>query len=251
MASKKHARADSQTHDDYIEVEHMLKKPSTKRAKQIDDDPPFASLCGLVDKTRSKDVKPRNILHWVRSKDIRQEDNKGLHAASQKAREGKGSLIAMYLFVPEDLSFHGTSAARSDFILDSLRILKRQLEEKNVPLAIVTAEARGAKTQRVLDFVKEHDISHIYANMEYEVDELRRDISVAKHVLEEEDVVFDVLHDQTVVTPGSLTTGAGGPMKGQCSCEDVIDCLHQFRRLHSRACGSMEGRLLLAYPVLA
>ncbi|KAK4540634.1 hypothetical protein LTR36_009065 [Oleoguttula mirabilis] len=213
MASKKHARADSQTHSDYVEVENMLKKPSTKRAKQIDADTPYANLCERLNQTRSRDVKPRNVLHWVRSKDIRQEDNKGLHAASQKAKEGKGSLITMYLWSPNDLVFHGTSPARSDFILDNLRILKSQLEDKNIPLAIVTSEKRGSKTQRVMDFAKEHDISHIYANMEYEIDELRRDISIAKSVQEEKDMAFDVLHDQTVVVPGTLTTRSGGPLK--------------------------------------
>ncbi|KAK5113148.1 hypothetical protein LTR85_010966 [Meristemomyces frigidus] len=119
----------------------------------------------------------------------------------------------MYLYSPSDFTFHGTSPARSDFILDGLRILREQLKQKNIPLAIVTAEERGAKMQKVIEFVKEHDISHIYANMEYEVDELRRDIGVAKQVLEEKTLAFDVLHDQTVVVPGTLTTGSGGPHK--------------------------------------
>ncbi|KAK5130348.1 hypothetical protein LTR08_002188 [Meristemomyces frigidus] len=213
MASKKHARADSQTHEDYKQVEDMLRKPSTKRAKQIDADPPYARLCELLDHTRGENIKPRNVLHWHRSKDLRQEDNKGLHAASLKAKEGNGSLITLYCHSPQDLHFHGTSPARSDFIIESLRILQAQLEGKNIPLAIVTSEERGTKTQKVMDFVKEHDISHIYANMEYEVDELRRDITLAKLVQKQQDVAFDVLHDQTVMVPGALRTGAGGPMK--------------------------------------
>lgn len=212
-APKKHARSESQTHDDYIDVASALKHPSTKRAKQIDADTPYEHLVELADQTRAKDVKPRNVLHWFRSKDIRQDDNKGLHAAAKKAKEGNGSLITMYLFSPKDMEWHGTSPARSDFILQSLRLLKTQLEEKNIPLAIVVAEERGTKTQKVMEFVKENDVSHVYANMEYEVDELRRDVSVAKQVLEEKEVAFEVLHDQTVVIPGTLTTGAGGPMK--------------------------------------
>lgn len=212
MSSKKHARSDSQTHDDYISVENALKHPSTKRAKQIDADTPFDQLEDILEQTR-KDVKPRNVLHWFRSKDIRQEDNKGLHAASQKAKEGSGSLLTMYLFSPKDMEWHGTSPARSDFILESLRIVKEQLQEKNIPLAIVTAEERGNKTDKVMEFVKENDVSHIYADMEYEVDELRRDIDLAKKVQKEKDLALDILHDQTVVVPGALTTGSGGPHK--------------------------------------
>ena len=212
IAGKKHARSDSQTHDDYVQVQNQLKHPSTKRAKQIDADPPYDQLEAILKKTR-RNVKTRNVLHWFRSKDIRQEDNKGLHAAAQKAKEGGGSLISMYLFSPKDMEWHGTSPARSDFILECLRILKSQLEEKNIPLAIITAEERGNKTDKVMQFAKENDISHIFANMEYEVDELRRDVDLAKKVQGQSDISLDVLHDQTVIVPGSLCTGAGGPHK--------------------------------------
>ncbi|KAF2720360.1 hypothetical protein K431DRAFT_270784 [Polychaeton citri CBS 116435] len=203
----KHER--SQSSDD------VLRHPSTKRAKEIDSDAPYDQLCELIDKTKgnAEKVKPRNILHWFRSKDLRQEDNRGLHAASQKAQEGKGSLLTMYLFSPSDMEWHGTSAARCDFILESLKIVKDQLEGKNIPLAIVTAQERGDKADEVMKFIKKHDISHVYANMEYEVDELRRDLKVARQIKEEKELVFDVLHDQTAVVPGTLTTGSGGPMK--------------------------------------
>jgi deoxyribodipyrimidine photo-lyase len=77
----------------------------------------------------------------------------------------------------------------------------------------VTADSRGQKTSEVLEFVKKHDISHVYADMEYEVDELRRDIDLAKKLESEKEISLDILHDQTVVVPGALTTGSGGPHK--------------------------------------
>ncbi|KAI9653626.1 MAG: hypothetical protein M1821_006973 [Bathelium mastoideum] len=202
--AKKHERSQSQ--DD------VLKHPSTKRAKEIDQDTPFDQLEGELEKQKT-DHGVRNVLHWFRSTDLRQEDNRGLAAASQKAKEGKGSLLTMYLFSPKDMDWHGTSPARTDFILQSLQILKDQLQEKHIPLACITAEERAEKTQAVMDFVAKHDVSHIYANMEYEIDELRRDIKVAKHILGEKDLSFEVLHDQTVVKPGDLKTGSGGPHK--------------------------------------
>jgi deoxyribodipyrimidine photo-lyase len=213
MAPKKHARSDSETHDDYIQVENALKHPSTKRAKQIDADPPYDQLVELIDETCSKEVKQKSVLHWFRSKDIRQEDNKALHAASQKAKEGKTNLITMYLYIPSDMEWHGTSPARSDFILESLRILKGQLQRKSIPLAIVTAEEPSEKLEKVMEFVEENDVSHIYANFEYEVDELRRDIRVAKRVQEDDGLAFELFHDQTVVIPATMTTGSGGPQK--------------------------------------
>ena len=205
---KKHARSESTGG----EQDPALKHPSPKRAKEIDADPPYEHLEELLEKNNS-DVKVRNVLHWFRSKDLRQEDNTALHAASQKAKEGSGSLITMYLHSPKDVEWHGTSPARLDFILQSLRILKEQLQEKNIPLAIVEAEERSQKKEKVMDFIKDNGVSHVYANMEYEVDELRRDIGIAKQVQDQKDLSFEVMHDQTAVTPGFLKGSNGGPIK--------------------------------------
>ena len=189
-----------------------LQRPDPKRAKEIDEHTPYEHLEDLLEQN-NEDVKPKNVLHWFRSKDLRQEDNVALHAASEKAKEGSGSLITMYLHSPKDHEWHGTSPARIDFILESLRILKKQLEEKNIPLAIIEAAERNEKKEKVLKFVKDNDVSHIFANMEYEVDELRRDIGIAKEAQSQKDLVFNVEHDQTVVTPGYITGSGGGPMK--------------------------------------
>ena len=207
MAPKRKKAARSNSTDD-----PALQRPPPKRAKEIDQDTPYDQLDELLEKNNA-DIKPRNVLHWFRSKDIRQEDNVALNAASEKAKEGSGSLITMYLHSPKDVEWHGTSPARMDFILESLKILKKQLEEKNIPLAIVEAQERKDKTERVMQLVKENDVSHIYANMEYEVDELRRDIATAKQVQSEKDLSFEVLHDQTAMTPGELTTDKGGPIQ--------------------------------------
>lgn len=211
-AAKKHARSPSAT--SALESDPGLKHPSTKRAKEIDADPPFSQLTSLLQKSsKSSDDKPRNVLHWFRSKDLRMHDNRGLHAAGAKAKEGGGSLIAMYLHSPKDLEWHGTSPARTDFILQSLSLLKKELAEKNIPLAIVTAAERKEKVDKVLEFVQKWDVSHVFANMEYEVDELRRDIKFVEHVTKSGKVAVEILHDQTAVVPGELKTGSGGAQK--------------------------------------
>lgn len=150
----KHERSESTDGAD-----DALKHPPVKRAKEIDQDPPMSQLEAVLKKNKS-DGKARNVLHWFRSKDLRLEDNRALHAASQKAKDGS-NLITMYLFSPKDMEWHGTSPARSDFILESLRIMKDQLQKKNIPLAMVTAEERGEKVDDVVKFVKDNDISHV------------------------------------------------------------------------------------------
>lgn len=41
-----------------------------------------------------------NVVHWFRS-DLRLEDNRALHAASQKAKANGKSLIALYIVSPQ------------------------------------------------------------------------------------------------------------------------------------------------------
>ena len=208
MSSKRKQQARSNSIND----DPMLKHPSPKRAKEIDADPPFAQLEELLQEQKT-DHKTHNVLHWFRSKDLRQDDNKALWAASQQAKKGDGRLISMYLHSPKDLEWHGTSPARIDFVLETLKLLRAQLAEKNIPLAILVAQERKQKKETVMDFIKKHGVSHVFANFEYEVDELRRDIGVARAMQESGDVSIQLYHDQTVMTPGRIVGGGGKPMK--------------------------------------
>jgi deoxyribodipyrimidine photo-lyase len=63
----------------------------------------------------------------------------------------------------------------------------------------------------VVNFLKDNQVSHIFANFEYELDEIRRDIGLVQEV--GTDVQVSIYHDQTVVEPGSMLTGGGKPMK--------------------------------------
>lgn len=193
--------------------EDILKHPTTKRAKEIDATPPLNALLEQM-KKQKVDTKPLNVLHWFRSKDLRAEDNRALSSASKKVQEGSGSLLTCFLWSPKDLEWHGTSPARTDFMLESLRLLQKQLHGLNIPLVILTAEERAEKGPKVVDFIQKHDISHVFANLEYEVDELRRDINVLERLGKGKlATTFQLLHDQTVMEPGALKSGSGDPMK--------------------------------------
>lgn len=193
----------------YNNENDILKHPSRKRAREIDEHLPMDELEDVLGDNKSSGSS-KNILHWFRSKDLRQEDNIALKAASEKAESADGILITVYLHSPEDLEWHGTSPARCAFMTESLSILQKQLQDKHIPLYILTAEQRSDKTSKIVNFIKENDISHVFANYEYEVDELRRDISIAKH-LQEENISFELFHDQTVVAPRAITPSSGKP----------------------------------------
>ena len=82
---------------DHPETKH----PTTKRAKEIDANPSYGELTGLLsDQGDVKDVK--NVLHWFRSKDLRIHDNKALNAASEFARKSDKPLLCAYVNCPAE-----------------------------------------------------------------------------------------------------------------------------------------------------
>lgn len=186
-----------------------LSHPSVKRGKQIDEDPPYDQLTEAVDAQEEKfDVT--GVAHWFR-RDIRIEDNNALHAASEAARAAKKPLITFWVECHEQDEWHGLSPARLDFIVETLRGLQKQLKELNIPLCFVKAENRKDQHVQVLEFLKANKVSHLHANFEYEVDELRRDL---KLVRSSSDTIHSSFHhDQCIMVPGSMTTGAGSAMK--------------------------------------
>lgn len=199
----------------YDNENNILKHPTHERAHEIDANLPFDELEDILGGTnKSSSSEPKNVLHWFRSKDLRQEDNVALHAAWEKAQSGSNgaTLITAYLHSPEDLEWHGTSPARCAFMLESLRILQKQLHEKHIPLVVLKADKRSDKTSVLSEFIKENDISHVFANYEYEVDEVRRDIKMAEK-LTGQVISFELFHDQTVVAPRSMLPSSGKPHK--------------------------------------
>ncbi|KAF2741226.1 Cryptochrome/photolyase FAD-binding domain-containing protein [Polyplosphaeria fusca] len=187
-----------------------LKHPSTKRAKQIDEDLPYHHLLEALDSQNEiKDVQ--KVVHWFRSKDLRIQDNIGLHHASDLAQSSKKPLIGIYLHCPEELSWHGTSPARVDFICEGLKIMQDELKDLNIPLVFLQADKRSDIVSTVTKFLRDNDVSHVFANYEYEVDELRRDIKFLKEVGDK--TQLSLHHDQTVVEPGTMLTSGGKPMK--------------------------------------
>ena len=60
--------------------------------------------------------------------------------------------------------------------------------EKTSPLAYVTAEKRSDKRKLAMEFLKNLNVSHIFADLDYEVDELRGDVKIAELVEEEQDL---------------------------------------------------------------
>ena len=147
------------------------------------------------------------VVHWFKC-DLRTKDNKALHLASEKARANGVPLICIYMISPQDYKAHCTSAPRVDFILRTLVVLKEDLAKLDIPLYVETIEKRKEIPNRIFELCEKWGASHLFANKEYEVDELRREARMVRAGLEK-GVAFMVEPDTCVVAPGELKSGGG------------------------------------------
>jgi hypothetical protein len=92
--------------------EGVLEHPPLKRAKEIDAHPPLKELQDTLQALKGADTV-KTVVHWFRSKDLRQEDNKALAAASALAQKHDAVLLTVFLFSPGDLRWHGVRVASS------------------------------------------------------------------------------------------------------------------------------------------
>ncbi|PRP75200.1 hypothetical protein PROFUN_15963 [Planoprotostelium fungivorum] len=152
-----------------------------------------------------KKAKNGNVLMWIRNKDFR-----AFERASQAAKSMGTHVIALHVISPGDYKSHGRGARRIDFMMRNVKELRSELKEKNIPLVVRTITPRKTVPKEIISFCDEFNITKIYANIEYEVDELRRD-AVVVHLARESGKAAFFVHDCIIVPPGMLLTKEGKP----------------------------------------
>ena len=171
---------------------------------------PIELLDSALDDTLSEREKmpvKDAVVHWFKC-DLRTQDNKSLYLASEKAKSKKVPLICIYIVSPQDFKAHMTSPVRVDFILRTLAVLKEDLAQLDIPLYVETVEKRKTIPSRIFELCEKWGVSHLYANVEYEVDELRREAEMVRDGLKK-GIAVDVVPDTCVVSPGELKNGTG------------------------------------------
>ncbi|KAK8003291.1 hypothetical protein PG989_003010 [Apiospora arundinis] len=171
---------------------------------------PIEVLVEAMEETAAarKNVKVKDaVVHWFKM-DLRTRDNRALRMASEKAREAGVPLVCMYIVSPQDFEAHLRAPIRIDFMLRTLHVLKKDLAKLGIPLYVETVEKRKEIPARIVELLENWGASHLFANMEYEVDELRREAKLVR-TCAERGIDMEVVHDTCVVPPGALTTGTG------------------------------------------
>jgi deoxyribodipyrimidine photo-lyase len=157
-------------------------------------------------------------LFWFRS-DLRLADNTALAHCLRNSSTSKTPVVALYLLSQDEWLMHDIAPVKIDLILRSLQILRKDLKEKmGIPLVVVTvpsvltaSEPRdeskrpfvGQAASSVASFCQQWNVTSLFANKEYEVDEKRRD-EMVKIKLLDLGISATFLDDQCVVEPGKV-----------------------------------------------
>ncbi|KAF2089796.1 hypothetical protein K490DRAFT_36250 [Saccharata proteae CBS 121410] len=165
------------------------------------------STLSSTESSRAEISVGKAVVHWFK-RDLRLTDNTALSLASAKARNANVPLICIFVVSGQDYQAHLTSPARVDFELRTLAIMKEDLAALDIPLYVTSINKRKEIPGFLLQKFEEWGVSHVYCNIEYEVDELRRETKMAKQCLEK-GISFTAVHDDVVVAPGELSTGQG------------------------------------------
>jgi len=172
----------------------------------------------LAKKEAPAPIVTKNALMWFRN-DLRILDNKALHAASLRAKLGdKRNVIGLYIISESEWSSHDDAPLKIDFWLRNLAALKIALTELNIPLLVKTATTKTDVVSIVETIVKDMDISHVFWNADYLVDELKRDGLVKSLIAKHPGVYVEECEDQCVVSPREIKSKVGwNAMRNVCA----------------------------------
>ena len=146
-----------------------------------------------------------NGLVWLRN-DIRMDDNPGL----RKACEECDSVLAIYLWSPEQLNMHNEANIKVEFLIKNLQSLEENLNSINIPILVIDNKDFSSADQNISNLIKEHSIDKVYWGKEFGFDEINRDKSVEQQLIESK-IDFEIFNDQIIYEPGFLRTGQDNP----------------------------------------
>ena len=140
---------------------------------------------------------------WFRN-DLRITDNRALHAACQ---DPQAKVIAVYIATPEQWKQHDMAPRQAAFIHQNLQCLVHALAGKNIPLFYHQCTDFTASAKWLVDFCQKNEVTDLFYNRQYELNERRRDDAVTELLAGVCGIhSFD---DALLLPPGSVVTGSG------------------------------------------
>ncbi|KIJ20270.1 hypothetical protein PAXINDRAFT_68784 [Paxillus involutus ATCC 200175] len=181
---------------------------TAEAAAAVQANPPFLRLLDEVRNVVRNPQLGKSIVYWMRMGDLRIVDNRALAAASKQAARDKLPLVVLFVLSPQDYLAHDRSKRRIDFVLRNLSEIKVSLAELNIPLHTVSHTIRRTLPSKLISLLESFECTQLFANMEYEVDELRRDLQILA-LSKEKGIQPHYFQDRCIVDPGVVKTKDG------------------------------------------
>jgi deoxyribodipyrimidine photo-lyase len=179
-------------------------------------------------------------LVWFRN-DLRTLENPALDAAAMST---EASVLGVCFLSPTQWKLHGWGTPRVSFMLEHLRLVRRELEHMGIPLLIQTVESYSDIPTAILDLMKIHGCTKLDANIEYGLDEQRRDAAVL-HTLRSSNMELTLHEDQTIIPCNDFRTGGKNPYRVYTPFRKKWEQLFAEQPLPARAPKSPKRRLSL------
>lgn len=141
----------------------------------------------------------RPVICWLR-RDLRLNDNPAVYAALQTGQP----VIVLFIFDPVILKSKRMSAARVQFMLETLQALDDDLRGYNRRLLV----RQGDPVKVLQSLVEETGASHLFFNLDYTPFARKRDQTVSETL---QGIEVHTLHDRLLVTPDQIETNSGSP----------------------------------------
>lgn len=147
-------------------------------------------------------------LVWFRS-DLRTRDNPALMHAR---RDDEVATVAIVFVTTKQWQQHGLGERRINLQKQAIASLKTSLEQLGISLIIAPCETFSDSLSYLKTLLSDLPISEIDFNLEYEVNERKRDIELSKWCADN-NITVNKFHDQCMVEPGELKTQNGDPYR--------------------------------------
>ncbi|GAM73894.1 deoxyribodipyrimidine photolyase [Vibrio ishigakensis] len=121
-----------------------------------------------------------NHLVWFR-RDLRTLDNSALQQALERASMLEGSnVVALFIETPDQWQEHNLAPIQADLIQRRLHEVSAELQDLNVSLIVERCDSFAECAEVISRLCQQHSINQLWANKEYELNEVKRDEIVAE-----------------------------------------------------------------------
>lgn len=146
-------------------------------------------------------------LVWLR-RDLRAEDNSALYHASISGEP----VLALYVATPDTWQAHDVAPIQADLIYRRLFEVQKDLQQNNIPLVYAQVATFAESAQLVAELAREHAVTGVYFNKEYEVNEVERDSQLVD-LLAADGIEWHGFDDKCLLPPGSVKNKQGDYFK--------------------------------------